>query len=269
MSVCSASKVTRRIISVDGPSQPQRVSRHNRVDGIMGHPEIKDSDKFKAAVSQEETRLRNLHPTPEEIPSCMSAFDDFLSCNSTYAPHVLLISVRPRSSDAQSKLVVLGTQLKSIYRFGEMAHCSAKWNEFKFCMSIKGLHPEQRRDAWIRHRAEWWARRRLGLSSENVWEMRAYVRCLITTTVPHRMLFQRTVKKLPATFTPTRGPAGSCRINLNFWAKLQPGIAHPCLRAHFGIEVVGMDVPLYIIQASYSGDLMFVALAGDYALLIT
>lgn len=56
-----------------------------------------------------------------------------------------------------------------------MAHCSAKWNMFKFCMSIKGLHPEQRRDTWIRHRAEWWARRRLGLSSENVWEMRAYV----------------------------------------------------------------------------------------------
>ncbi len=71
--------------------------------------------------------------------------------------------------------IVLGNQLKSIYRFGEMAHCSAKWNEFKFCMSIKGLHPEQRRDAWIRHRAEWWARRRVGPSSENVWERRAYV----------------------------------------------------------------------------------------------
>jgi len=70
---------------------------------------------------------------------------------------------------------VLGNQLKSIYRFGEMAHCSTKWNEFKFCMSIKGLHPEQRRDAWIRHRAEWWARRRLGSGSENVWEQRTYV----------------------------------------------------------------------------------------------
>jgi hypothetical protein len=72
---------------------------------------------------------------------------------------------------------VLGNQLKSIYRFGEMAHCTPKWNEFKFCMSIKGLHPEQRRDAWICHRAEWWARRRLGSSSENVWEKRTYVSC--------------------------------------------------------------------------------------------
>ncbi|KAF8482413.1 hypothetical protein DFH94DRAFT_726818 [Russula ochroleuca] len=114
----------------------------------MGNPQVKVSDKFKAAVSQEEARLGYLHPTPEDIPTCMGAFDNFLSCN------------------------ILGTQLKSIYRFGEMAQCSAKWNEFKFCMSIKGLHPEQRRDAWIRHRAEWWARRRLGLSSENVWETR-------------------------------------------------------------------------------------------------
>jgi len=50
-------------------------------------------------------------------------------------------------------------------------------------MSKKGLHPEQRRDAWIRHRAEWWARRRLGLSSENVWETRTYVTFLTTTII--------------------------------------------------------------------------------------
>jgi hypothetical protein len=132
-----------------------------------------DSDttafKAEAVVAQEEARLHQLHPTPEDIPSCMTVFDAFLSCNST---SVLLQG--PRSL-LTSKKKVLGTQLKSIYRFGEMAHCSAKWNEFKFCMSIKGLHPEQRRDAWIRHRAEWWARRRLGSSSENVWQKRAYV----------------------------------------------------------------------------------------------
>ncbi|KAI0256147.1 hypothetical protein BJV78DRAFT_1368050 [Lactifluus subvellereus] len=115
----------------------------------MGDSAIADTTAFKTVVEQEEARLYQLHPTPEDIPSCMTVFDDFLSCN------------------------ILGTQLKSIYRFGEMAHCSAKWNEFKFCMSIKGLHPEQRRDAWIRRRAEWWARRRLGSSSENVWEKRA------------------------------------------------------------------------------------------------
>ena len=33
-------------------------------------------------VRQEETRLRIIHPTTEDIPGCMSLLDDFLSCNS-------------------------------------------------------------------------------------------------------------------------------------------------------------------------------------------
>ncbi|KAI0268664.1 hypothetical protein BC834DRAFT_820717 [Gloeopeniophorella convolvens] len=107
-----------------------------------------ESGAFKTAVAQEVERLRVLHPTVDDVPGCMTVFDDFLKCN------------------------IFATQVRSIYRFGEMAHCSPKWNEFKFCMSTKRLHPEQRRDSWIQHRAEWWARRRLGISSENVWEKR-------------------------------------------------------------------------------------------------
>jgi hypothetical protein len=45
-----------------------------------------DNIVFEAAVSQEEARLRQLHPTTEDVPSCMSVFDDFLSCNSML-PH--------------------------------------------------------------------------------------------------------------------------------------------------------------------------------------
>ena len=41
-------------------------------------------------------------------------------------------------------------QFKSLYRYGEMAECSQKHEDFKFCMSSKGLHPEEKRDAWIR-----------------------------------------------------------------------------------------------------------------------
>ena len=214
---------------------------HNR---MMDDSEIKDSDRFKAAFSQEETRLRNLHPTPEDIPSCMSAFDDFLSCNSTpdASPHLCPL---PGALTQLLESLVLGTQLRSIYRFGEMARCSSKWNEFKFCMSVKGLHPEQRRDAWIQRRAEWWARRRLGLSSENVWEMRAYVLCLITTTVLTEC-FQRTIEELPTAYTPARAHGGSCRIDFNLRASLQFGQLSPTLRiAHScfqGIEVVGIDI---------------------------
>jgi hypothetical protein len=63
----------------------------------MGNPQVKVSDKFKAAVSQEEARLGYLHPTPEDIPTCMGAFDNFLSCNSM--PAVLLISIYSQNFD--------------------------------------------------------------------------------------------------------------------------------------------------------------------------
>lgn len=36
---------------------------------------------FEAAVGQEEARLRLLHPTPSDIPGCLSTFDDYLSCS--------------------------------------------------------------------------------------------------------------------------------------------------------------------------------------------
>lgn len=109
MSVCNASKVTRRIIERDnGPSGwTGRVAestlaviptRHDRVDSIMGNPQVEDSNKFEAVVSKEEARLGYLHPTPEEIPSCLTTFDDFLSCNSM--PTGPLISVYPRNFDA-------------------------------------------------------------------------------------------------------------------------------------------------------------------------
>ncbi|POY73844.1 hypothetical protein BMF94_3103 [Rhodotorula taiwanensis] len=47
-----------------------------------------------------------------------------------------------------------------------------KFEDFKFCMSIKGLSDERRDEVWAHRRAEWWARRRLGKSSEDVWEAR-------------------------------------------------------------------------------------------------
>ncbi|KII92115.1 hypothetical protein PLICRDRAFT_36901 [Plicaturopsis crispa FD-325 SS-3] len=103
---------------------------------------------FQTAVRQEEQRLRAVHPTPEDIPGCITLFDDFLLCN------------------------VLGVQLKSLYRFGHTSVCAPKMEDFKFCMSIKSLHPEEKRDAWIRRRAEWWAQRRLSKSSEDVWDIR-------------------------------------------------------------------------------------------------
>ena len=55
-----------------------------------------------------------------------------------------------------------------------MSECHDKMEDFKFCMSLKSMEPDAKRDAWIRRRAEWWANRRLGKSSENVWDVRRY-----------------------------------------------------------------------------------------------
>ncbi|KAH9949321.1 hypothetical protein B0H21DRAFT_820310 [Amylocystis lapponica] len=106
------------------------------------------STDYQTAVRQEEAYLRQVHPTAEDIPGCMKLFDDFISCN------------------------ILGVQLKSLYRFGHMSECSRKLQDFKFCMSVKSMHPEEKRDVWLRRRAEWWAQRRLAKSSEDVWDLR-------------------------------------------------------------------------------------------------
>ena len=75
--------------------------------------------------------------------------------------------VNPKPLDA-----VIRSQVISLYRYGERSTCGPKMEEFKFCMSLKSMHPEERREAWIRRRAEWWANRRLAKSSETVWDMR-------------------------------------------------------------------------------------------------
>ncbi|KAF9244935.1 hypothetical protein BU15DRAFT_85774 [Melanogaster broomeanus] len=104
---------------------------------------------LQTAVRQEEEYLRRVHPTVDDIPGCMSLLDGYLLCH------------------------VLKSQVKSFYRYGRMSECRDKMEDFKFCMSLKTMHPEEKRDAWIRRRAEWWAARRLGKSSENVWDIRS------------------------------------------------------------------------------------------------
>jgi len=103
---------------------------------------------FDGLVEEEVRRLQVIHPTPDDIPGCMRLLDDFLSCHA------------------------LGSQLKSLYRFGGQSVCGGKMEDFKFCMSLKAMDPEDKRQTWIRRRAEWWAGRRLGKTSEDVWDVR-------------------------------------------------------------------------------------------------
>ncbi|KAF8332609.1 uncharacterized protein EI90DRAFT_674281 [Cantharellus anzutake] len=99
-------------------------------------------------MKQEVERLRKLHPTVDDIPSCMKLLETFTHCN------------------------MLNSQIRALYRFGEMNDCKQKWEDVKFCWTLKAQTPEERRESWIQHRAEWWASRRVGRSSEDIWEIR-------------------------------------------------------------------------------------------------
>ncbi|KAI9572159.1 hypothetical protein HD554DRAFT_2015779 [Boletus coccyginus] len=102
---------------------------------------------WQTAVRQEAEYLRKVHPTTDDIPGCISLLDGFLLCHGA-------------------------SPVKSLYRHGRMSECHDKMEDFKFCMSLKSMEPKAKREAWIRRRAEWWANRRLGKSSENVWNVR-------------------------------------------------------------------------------------------------
>ncbi|ORX39299.1 hypothetical protein BD324DRAFT_619194 [Kockovaella imperatae] len=87
-------------------------------------------------------------PTVDDVPTCMSLFDSFFKC------YALFPAVR------------------GYYRYGYVRSCSHKWDDYKYCLSIKSEDAEERRRLWIKRVAEGWTKRRLEGSSEDVWEAR-------------------------------------------------------------------------------------------------
>ena len=76
------------------------------------------------------------------------------------------------NSDEFLMCYALGPQLRNMYRHGTYRDCTWKWADFKYCLSLKAEDMEERRELWIKRRAEWWARRRFEGSSEDVWNVR-------------------------------------------------------------------------------------------------
>ena len=100
-------------------------------------------------MRQQELALEAAQTPLEEVPSCLTLFDKWLTC---YA---------------------LGPQFRHVYRYGTVGDCSPRREDFKFCLTTRELEPAQRRDAWLTRRAEIKAHARQGLrSSETIWTMR-------------------------------------------------------------------------------------------------
>ncbi|KAK9895948.1 hypothetical protein P389DRAFT_160550 [Cystobasidium minutum MCA 4210] len=104
------------------------------------------SRKFAQTVEEEVPIQKANLPVNGGTPSCVTLFDNFLLC----------FSVR--------------NQFTSLYRYGTARECAAKWEDFKFCLSNRSLSEERKEEEWIRRRAEHWAERRVGPSSEDIWE---------------------------------------------------------------------------------------------------
>ncbi|GAA6020640.1 hypothetical protein JCM11491_001130 [Sporobolomyces phaffii] len=106
---------------------------------------------FESLVEEELPIQRHSVAMEGGMPSCLTLFDNFLLCYS------------------------LASQTKSVYRHGAPRDCSPKFEDFKFCMSVKSLSEERKQEVWVKRRAEWWAQRRLGRSSEDVWDAKTDV----------------------------------------------------------------------------------------------
>ncbi|KAK6906191.1 hypothetical protein I204_00995 [Kwoniella mangroviensis CBS 8886] len=112
-------------------------------------PPAPQVNKYETVLQDEEKYQEVQYPTTEHVPGCMTLLDEFLMC---YA---------------------LAPQLRSMYRYGEFRDCTWKWEDFKYCLSLKSDDEEMRRKLWIKRRAEWWAKRRVDGSSEDVWDVRS------------------------------------------------------------------------------------------------
>ncbi|WWD21172.1 hypothetical protein CI109_105656 [Kwoniella shandongensis] len=95
-------------------------------------------NRFESVLHDEEKYQELQYPTFEDVPGCMRLLDEFLMC---YA---------------------LVPQLRNMYRHGEFRDCTWKFQDFKYCLSMKSESPEARRELWVKRRADWWARRRVG-----------------------------------------------------------------------------------------------------------
>lgn len=98
---------------------------------------------------KEELALHAAAMSTEELPSCLTLFDKWMSC---YA---------------------LGVQFRNAYRHGTIADCADRREDFKFCLTLRQHDPHVRRHEWLLRRAEASAHRRQGFeSSEAVWDIR-------------------------------------------------------------------------------------------------
>ncbi|CAD6892489.1 unnamed protein product [Tilletia caries] len=105
-------------------------------------------ERFERLLKQE-LAIQSAAMSKDEMPSCTTLFDRCLSC------------------------FALFPQLNAIYRHGSFSSCEDKVDDWKACLSLRGLDPDEKYRAWIQRRAEMAARKRMSKqTTEDVWTFR-------------------------------------------------------------------------------------------------
>lgn len=83
--------------------------------------------------------------------------------------HPAIISLAHRAT-----CFALTPQFTHVYRYGVFNDCADKLDDFKFCLTLKGLDQAQRHEAFVERKAKHMATRRMpgGDTSEEIWGLR-------------------------------------------------------------------------------------------------
>lgn len=116
---------------------------------MVGKSSLSEGTKaYEEELARERLLQAAAYPA-EEMPSCLSMFDQWAMC---WAP---------------------AKQIKRVYRYGSIMGCEQAFDDWKRCLSFKHLPPEERYAAWIDQRARQVLEKRQQGSSEDVWESRS------------------------------------------------------------------------------------------------
>ncbi|KAE8270108.1 hypothetical protein A4X09_0g2227 [Tilletia walkeri] len=105
-------------------------------------------ERFSRLLKQE-LAIQAAGMSKDEMPSCTTLFDRCIQC------------------------FALFPQLNAIYRHGTFSNCEDKLDDWKACLSLRGLDSDEKYRAWIQRRAEMAVRKRMSKqSTEEVWNFR-------------------------------------------------------------------------------------------------
>lgn len=66
----------------------------------------------------------------------------------------------------------MGGQLSNVYRYGGLRSCTEQWRQWRFCMRTKAMSEDEKKRRIREFYMEREAKKRVGRSSEKIWEIR-------------------------------------------------------------------------------------------------